>query len=209
MSFVSEHKKNYCVKQIFQVEYIQMEPLKQDKKENLFKEVLKFSLIAILIVAPIRIFIAQPFIVSGASMSPTFESRQYLIVDQLSYRFNEPKRGEVIIFKYPKNPSTFFIKRVVGLPNETLEMQSGRLIIKNKQLPSGFIINEPYIKEKTNDTFKIALKENEYFVLGDNRKHSSDSRVWGSLERRFIIGKTFIRLFPINDIDINPGDYSN
>lgn len=209
MSFVSEHKKNYCVKQIFQVEYIQMEPLKQDKKENLFKEVLKFSLIAILIVAPIRIFIAQPFIVSGASMSPTFESRQYLIVDQLSYRFNEPKRGEVIIFKYPKNPSTFFIKRVVGLPNETLEMQSGRLIIKNKQLPSGFIINEPYIKEKTNDTFKIVLKENEYFVLGDNRKHSSDSRVWGSLERRFIIGKTFIRLFPINDIDINPGDYSN
>lgn len=186
-----------------------MEPLEQNKKENLFKEVLKFSLIAILIVAPIRIFIAQPFIVSGASMSPTFESKQYLIVDQLSYRFSKPERGEVVIFKYPNNPSTFFIKRIVGLPNEILEMQSGKITIKNDGLPGGFIINEPYIKEETNDTFKITLKENEYFVLGDNRKHSSDSRVWGPLERRFIVGKTFIRLFPINDIKINPGDYNN
>lgn len=185
-----------------------MKPLEQNKKENLFKEVLKFSLIAILIVAPIRIFIAQPFIVSGASMSPTFESKQYLIVDQLSYRLNKPERGEVIIFKYPENPSTFFIKRVIGLPNETLEMQSGKLTIKNDGLPGGFIINEPYIKEETNDTFKITLKENEYFVLGDNRKHSSDSRIWGPLEKKFIIGKTFLRLFPINDIGIIPGNYN-
>ena len=182
-----------------------MEP----KKENLFKEVLKFSLIAILIVAPIRIFVAQPFIVSGASMQPTFESSQYLIVDQLSYRFDKPERGEVIIFKYPNDPSTFFIKRIIGLPGETVVMQSGELTIKNDALPGGFYIKEPYIKEAVDDTFTVVLNDDEYFVLGDNRKHSSDSRTWGPLKRKFITGKALIRLFPINVVGINPGDYNN
>lgn len=145
-----------------------MEP----KKENLFKEVLKFSLVAILIVAPIRIFIAQPFIVSGASMEPSFTSSEYLIVDQLSYRFEEPKRGEVIIFKYPTDPSVFFIKRIVGLPQETVKMQDGKMIIKNDEFPDGVLLEEPYIKEETDDTFVAVLGKDEYFVLGDNRKHS-------------------------------------
>lgn len=181
-----------------------MEP----KKENLFKEVLKFSLIAILIVAPIRIFIAQPFIVSGASMEPTFHSNEYLIVDQLSYRFEDPQRGEVIIFKYPKNPSTFFIKRIIGLPGETVEIRDGKVFIKNEMILDGFPIEEPYLKEETSDTLTTTLGENEYFVLGDNRKHSSDSRIWGPLDRKFIVGKTFVRLLPITEIKIKPGDYS-
>lgn len=183
---------------------MQMEP----KKENFLKEILKFSLIAILIVAPIRIFIAQPFVVSGASMQPTFDSRQYLIVDQLSYHFGSPKRGEVIIFKYPKNPSVFFIKRVIGLPNETVIMDSGKLTIKNSDVPEGFLVKEPYIKEKVEDTFIIILKDDEYFVLGDNRKHSSDSRIWGPLEEQFIVGKAFVRLFPINKFNLHPGNYN-
>lgn len=180
----------------------------ETKKENLFKEVLKFSLIAILIVAPIRIFVAQPFIVSGASMEPTFDSKQYLIVDQLSYRFNEPKRGEVVIFRYPNDPSTFFIKRIVGLPGETVEMRSGKLTVKNVAFPGGFLVKEPYIEEETDDTFNIELDDDEYFVLGDNRVHSSDSRVWGPLEKKFITGKALIRLFPIAKFGVNPGDYS-
>ena len=181
-----------------------MEP----KKENFFKEVLKFSLIAILIVAPIRIFIAQPFVVSGASMQPNFDSSQYLIVDQLSYQFGTPECGEVIIFKYPKDPSTFFIKRVIGLPNETVIMDSGNLIIKNTDFPDGFAIEEPYIKEATEDTFVTKLADDEYFVLGDNRKHSSDSRIWGPLNDKFVVGKAFLRLFPVNKFDVHPGDYS-
>lgn len=180
----------------------------EPKKENLFKEILKFSLIAILIVAPIRIFIAQPFVVSGASMQPNFDSSQYLIVDQLSYRFNNPKRGEVIIFKYPKDPSTFFIKRVIGLPNETVIMDSGKLTIKNDLFPEGFSVEEPYIKESTEDTFIVILGSDEYFVLGDNRKHSSDSRIWGPLNEKFVVGKAFVRLFPVNKFNIHPGDYS-
>lgn len=176
------------------------------KKENIFREVLKFSLIAIIIVAPIRIFIAQPFIVSGASMEPTFHNGEYLIVDQLSYHFKNPKRGDVIIFKYPNDPSVFFIKRIVGIPGETIEMQNGKTFIKNETLPGGFRVEEPYIKEETNDTFAITLGENEYFVMGDNRMHSSDSRVWGPLKQKFIIGKPFVRLLPITKIKINPGD---
>jgi signal peptidase I len=180
----------------------------EPKKENFFKEILKFSLIAILIVAPIRIFIAQPFVVSGASMQPNFDSSQYLIIDQLSYQFDTPKRGEVLIFKYPKEPSTFFIKRVIGLPNETIIMDSGKLIIKNEALPGGFFLDEPYIKESIDDTFTIILKNDEYFVMGDNRKHSSDSRIWGPLNDKFVVGKAFLRLFPINKFGIHPGDYS-
>lgn len=179
---------------------MQMEP----KKENLFKEVLKFSLIAILIVAPIRIFVAQPFVVSGASMEPTFQSSEYLIVDQLSYHFQEPSRGEVIIFKYPNDPSVFFIKRIIGLPGETVEARDGKVFIKNESLIDGFRIEEPYIKEDTNDSFTLALEESEYFVMGDNRMHSSDSRVWGPLERKFIVGKTLVRLLPITEIKIRP-----
>ncbi|SRR3989344_1191373 len=178
-----------------------MEP----KKENLFKEVLKFSLIAILIVAPIRIFIAQPFIVSGSSMEPTFQTKQYLIVDQISYRFEKPKRGEVVIFKYPNNLSTFFIKRIVGLPGETVKMIDGEVFIKNNASSEGFIIKESYIKEKTDDLFTAVLGDNEYFVMGDNRMHSSDSRVWGPLDEKFIVGKAFLRLFPLNKIGIKPG----
>lgn len=178
-----------------------MEP----KKENLFKEVLKFSLIAILIVAPIRIFIAQPFIVSGSSMEPTFQTKQYLIVDQISYRFEKPKRGEVVIFKYPNNLSTFFIKRIVGLPGETVKMIDGEVFIKNNASSEGFIVKESYIKEKTDDLFTAVLGDNEYFVMGDNRMHSSDSRVWGPLDEKFIVGKAFLRLFPLNKIGIKPG----
>tara|TARA_Y100000031_G_scaffold151507_1_gene192926 strand:- start:17532 stop:17960 length:429 start_codon:yes stop_codon:yes gene_type:complete len=141
-------------------------------------------------------------------MEPTFDSSEYLIVDQLSYRFEEPKRGEVIIFKYPNDPSTFFIKRIIGLPGETLEMRDGKVFIKNEAPLEGFLLEEPYKKEETVDTLTTVLRENEYFVLGDNRKQSSDSRIWGALERKFIVGKAFIRLLPITKIEINPGDHS-
>ena len=117
-------------------------------------------------------------------MEPTFQSSEYLIVDQLSYRFKEPSRGEVIIFKYPNDPSVFFIKRIVGLPGETVEARSGKIFIKNEALPEGFRIEEPYIKEETNDTFTTTLGESEYFVLGDNRMHSSDLKGMGTIGKK-------------------------
>jgi len=140
-------------------------------------EFVKFTLIAVLIVVPIRLWIAQPFIVSGASMEPTFQNGDYLIVDELSYNFEQPQKNDVIIFHYPLDPSKYFIKRIEGLPGE---------------------------KIKTNGK-EITLKANEYFVMGDNRGASSDSRVWGPLKENFIVGRAFIRLWPFNKLGLLPG----
>jgi signal peptidase I len=178
----------------------------EQHEENFFKEIFKFSLIALLIVLPIRFFVAQPFIVSGASMQPTFENGQYLIVDQLSYRFEDPQRGSVVIFHYPQDPSKFFIKRIIGLPGETVVIEGTQITIKNDALPGGFVLDEPYVAEANlkNDNLTVTVSEGEYFVLGDNRKASSDSRVWGALPEDLIVGRPFLRLFPISEADILP-----
>ncbi|OGG47614.1 signal peptidase I [Candidatus Kaiserbacteria bacterium RIFCSPHIGHO2_01_FULL_49_13] len=184
---------------------------KTEPKENFFREILRFSIIALLIVLPVRVFIAQPFIVSGASMEPTFENGEYLIIDELSYRFEPPKRGEVVIFRYPKDPSKFFIKRIIGLPDETVELRGSKVIIHNQELPGGFTIEEPYLPTnvKREDYLTTTLRDNEYFVLGDNRGASSDSRIWGTLPAENITGRAIVRLLPITRISVFPGDATN
>lgn len=161
-------------------------------------ELLKIAAIAFLIVAPIRYFIFQPFIVSGESMSPNFESGDYLIVDEVSYRFSEPQRGDVIVFKWPKDTKQRFIKRVIGLPGENVRVANGRVEITkdNKTI----ILTESYLPKNllTNRNTNITLKADEYFVMGDNRENSYDSRDWGIVPKKDIIGKTFLRLFPVS-----------
>lgn len=176
------------------------------KNEHPFLELIKFFLLAFIIVAPIRIFIAQPFIVSGASMSPTFETGHYLIVDEISYRFNEPQRGDVIILKYPKNPKKYFIKRIIGLPEETITIQDGKVSITSLNNPVPQIIDEPYVVSHKKETTRLTLKTDEYFVMGDNRSASLDSRSWGPLPANMVIGKAFIRLFPIKQAGLFPGN---
>ncbi len=169
-------------------------------------EIARFSIIALLIVIPIRLFIAQPFIVSGASMADTFHTGEYLIVDQLTYHLEAPARGDVVIFRYPKDPCKFFIKRVIGLPGETIEIDNSTVIITNDENPDGFILDEPYIKSMRNiGHTEEVLGEREYFVMGDNRDESSDSRAWGVLQEERIVGRAYIRLFPPSMIDILPG----
>jgi signal peptidase I len=187
-----------------------MEPELNVKKESFWGEIIKFTFFALIIVLPIRLFIAQPFIVSGASMDPTFETGEYLIVDQLSYRIGNPERGEVVIFKYPKDQTKYFIKRVIGLPGETLEINGTQITIKNAAHPEGFKLTEPYIAANNEkiDTMSITLKNNEYFVMGDNRRQSSDSRAWGTLPRNLVVGTPFVRLFPFNRIGVYPGGYN-
>lgn len=182
-------------------------PAVQEKKESFFKEIIKFALLAAIIVLPIRFFIAQPFIVSGDSMDPTFASGQYLIVDQISYRFGEPKRGDVIIFRYPYEKKKFFIKRIIGLPSETIEIKNKIIAITDKDGKKYGITDESYIDSVGNRDAQLSvqLKDDEYFVMGDNRTKSSDSTIWGPLKYSFIIGKPFLRLFPITKISIIPG----
>ena len=178
--------------------------MSENKKVTSIIETLKFSLIAIIIVIPFRIFIAQPFLVSGASMSPNFETGHYLIVDQLSYNFENPQRGDVIIFRYPQNPKKFFIKRIIGLPNETIILKDKKITIKNSESLDGFDLDEKYIKNFSNNDLTAIIGEGEYFVLGDNRPASLDSRVWGVLSEKMIIGRAVLRLFPFNQIELFP-----
>lgn len=176
-------------------------------KKNAFWETIKFIVLSIIIVIPIRVFVAQPFIVSGSSMYPTFENGDYLIVDELSYRVGQIERNDVVIFRYPEDPSKFFIKRVIGLPNETVSIQKDVIKIIQKD-GNEITLSEPFIKSQIADgaTF-FELKADEYFVMGDNRNASSDSRYWGAVPKDLIIGQAFLRLFPINHINYKPGDF--
>lgn len=160
-------------------------------------ETAKIIIIALLIVVPIRTFLFQPFFVKGQSMDPTFENGDYLIVDELSYRFRDPERGEVVVFKYPNDPSQRYIKRVIGLPGETVEIKGGKITIINEKGKE--LLDEKYLPSNilTLGDANIALSQEEYFVLGDNRMASSDSRRWGALPEKNIIGRVFLRAWPI------------
>lgn len=159
-------------------------------------EIAKIVVVAALIVLPIRYFIFQPFLVKGQSMEPNFENGDYLIIDEISYRLRAPQRGEVIVFRYPDNPSQRFIKRIVGLPGETIEIEEGKIIVKNGE--DVMVLNESeYLSSlETIGDLVIELSPDEYFVLGDNRFYSFDSRKFGPLPEDEIIGRVFIRAWP-------------
>jgi len=161
-------------------------------------DIVKVFIISLVIVVPIRYFIVQPFIVRGASMEPNFKNRDYLIVDEVSYRFREPQRGEAIIFRYPRDPKQYFIKRIIGLPGETVEIKNGKIKIFSPDRPDGHILEEPYLNSyNLYPALTTNLNKNQYFVLGDNRNFSYDSRGWGPLDRKFIIGKAVFRAWPV------------
>lgn len=183
--------------------------LKEEKDNHIpsWKEIFRFAVLAVLIVIPIRVFIAQPFIVSGESMVPTFNDKDYLIVDEISYRFHDPKRGDVIVFRYPNDPKKFFIKRVIGLPGESIKISGNIITIYNEQNPEGFNLDEPYVKNISFNNMSQEIGPDEYFVMGDNRLHSLDSRSWGNLPAGNIVGKAFLRLIPINAIGYLPGSH--
>ena len=170
-------------------------------------EIFKILLISFVIVIPIRYFIVQPFIVRGASMEPTFMDREYLIIDEVSYYFRAPERGEPIIFRYPRDPRQYFIKRIIGLPGDRVEISEGKVKIYSVEHPTGFLLPEPYLSEANYDTrpaVNMQLGKDEYFVMGDNRSASSDSRVWGALKKEYITGHTLLRAWPLGRFGVIP-----
>ena len=168
----------------------------EKNSSDFWKELFKLIFLSLIIVVPFRLYIAQPFIVEGASMDPTFETGDYLIVDEFTYRFKTPERGSVLIFKYPRDPRKSFIKRVIGLPGEKVSISKGQVAVTNTEHPDGFVLDEPYVKLNKEDDLNYMLGANEYFVLGDNRIGSADSRIWGPVPEANIIGRPIIRLFP-------------
>jgi signal peptidase I len=158
----------------------------------------KIALVAFVLVVGLRLFIFQPFLVRGASMEPNFHNWDYLIVDELSYRFKSPERGDVIVFNYPNDPSQRYIKRIIGLPGETLELHAGQISISYGSERINLDEAAYLSGADTTGSAQVTLQDNEYFVMGDNRRYSSDSRNWGPLAREHIIGKVSIRIFPIS-----------
>jgi signal peptidase I len=199
------------------------EDVKPQSAKQSISEIVRFILIAAIIVFPIRWFVADPFVVSGLSMFPTFNNGDYLIVDQLSYELGNPQRDDVVVFQYPLDPKNnpdrnffarffdpgkYFIKRVIGLPGETVDINGSAVTITNAEHPAGFTLDEPFVQNLSNNDMHIVLKSDEYFVMGDNRSGSSDSRYWGPVKRNFFTGKALIRLAPLNKISVLPGKYT-
>ena len=165
---------------------------------------LKVFIIAVAIIIPVRWFLFQPFVVTGDSMRPNFDDGNYLIIDELSYRFREPMRGEVLVLRFPGDPSQFFIKRTVGLPGERVVIENGQVTIYNQAAPEGQLLAESYLSNSniTYGNIDRILGPDEYFVLGDNRLSSSDSRIWGPLPRKDIVGRVYLRVFPLKKFEI-------
>lgn len=182
-------------------------------------ELVKVVFWAFLIIAPIRIFLFQPFFVQGASMEPNFSNNEYLIINELGYKktqigipgkpffsvepFKNLERNEVIVFRYPKKKSQFFIKRIIGLPGEKVEIKNNQVFIHNQEYPEGFRVDESNYLEKevqTKGDLVVTLGAEEFFVMGDNRMFSSDSRSWGPVNRGDIIGRVFLRAWPLHKL---------
>ena len=185
-------------------------PVSPDASTQKDRSLFGYALFAVALALIIRFFVATPYIVSGASMEHTYENHDYLIIDRITYDVSSPQRGDVVVFGLPQEPSRDLIKRVIGLPGETIELSGPgpSVTIINSEHPKGFVLDEPYLaKENLGGTtnMKVTLGENQYFVLGDNRKVSADSRLWGTLPRKDIVGRVLVRLFPFNAISILPG----
>ena len=140
-------------------------------------------------------------------MEPNFHDHEYLIIDEISYRLNQPKRGDIVVFRYPRDPQEFYIKRIIGLPGEKVEIRDGKVIIYNQSEPDGFSLQEDYLPEGTRTDGglgreQIQLEDGEYFVLGDNRNSSKDSRSFGPVSKSFVTGKVLLRGWPLSKFDV-------
>ncbi|MFH1413214.1 MAG: signal peptidase I [bacterium] len=170
-------------------------------------EITKMVVISLAIIIPIRYFLVQPFYVKGASMEPNFHDNEYLIIDEISYRFNEPQRGEIIVFRYPEDPKEYFIKRIIGLPGESVEINNGDIYIYDNNNLDGYKLTEPYLDENlktTGSRQKIEVPAGAFYVLGDNRNASKDSRVFGPISYDYVIGRVFFRGWPFDKISTFP-----
>jgi signal peptidase I len=170
-------------------------------------EFVKVGLLAGVTIAAVRALIFMPFYVKGASMEPNFFDKEYLIVEEVSYRLRAPERGEVIVFKYPENPKEYFLKRIIGLPGERVKVSEGKITIYNAEHPEGVILDEPYLPDDlltSGDKTFVPLTEDQYFVMGDNRPNSYDSRRFGAVDKSLVVGRVFFRGWPFNRAQIIP-----
>jgi len=167
---------------------------------NFFLEAVKMLILAGITIGVVRYFLFKPFYVKGQSMEPNFYEKDYLIIDELTYRFREPARGEVVVFKAPAG-NDYYLKRVVGLPGEWVKVENQKIVVYNGDHPQGVIVEENYLFEDTPGSISMSLGRDEYFVLGDNRDASYDSRRFGPIKANSVVGRAWLRGWPVNRID--------
>ncbi|MFA5051116.1 MAG: signal peptidase I [Patescibacteria group bacterium] len=190
-------------------------PEEEPKRGSFFKtkpywvefilDLVKIVLLAFIIIWPIHHFVFQPFYVSGPSMEPNYYDKDYLIVEELSYRFHSPQRGEVIVFHSPNNSQDYLIKRVIGLPGERIVISKNKISVYNQQFPQGVEFNEnSYLNPGlvTMGEVDVQLNSDEYYVLGDHRNVSLDSRVFGPIKRSTIVGRAWFRGWPFKNLGL-------
>jgi len=178
-------------------------------------EITKVAAISLAIILPVRYYLIQPFYVKGASMEPNFYDHEYLIIDEISYRFSPPERGQVVVFRYPLNPQEYFIKRVIGLPGEEIEIKGGQVWVYGPDKPEGFMLQEDYLPDDLltysqsggESGQRVSIGLGQYYVLGDNRNASKDSRSFGPVNSSFITGKVLFRGWPFNRVMVFNSDY--
>ncbi len=190
---------------------VRIKLLEEDEKPS---SLLVWIIGIIILVKLIQAFLIQPFIVDGASMLNTYHNQEFLLVDKLSYHIRKPYRGDVMIFKlYENNTNPYqgkhLIKRVIGLPGERVVVKNGVTTIYNTANPAGFVLEEPYVAFKENQKdVDMTLDVHHYFVMGDNRAQSYDSRDWGGLDEVNIKGQVLFRVYPFKNAGYEPGRYS-
>lgn len=165
-------------------------------------EVLEVAVIAVVAVFIIRTYLVQPFLVSGSSMAPNFSNGDYVLVDELTYDLRTPTRGEVVVFHDPQDYSTYFIKRIIGLPGDHVVIKNGVITVYDNAYPKGLALDESYLPKGsgTSGVYDYQLSSSTYLMLGDNRPFSYDSRMWGPLPAKNIVGLVRIRLWPLNEL---------
>lgn len=180
---------------------------------GVFWEFIEAIVFALAIFVVVYLFLFQPNQVKGSSMYPTFKDGEYILTDKISYRLGQPKHGEVVVFKSPKNENVDFIKRIIGLPGDSVKISRGKVYLNGKLLDESEYLDqsvytgpESFLAEDQD----ITVPDGKYFVMGDNRPHSSDSRDFGPVTTDEFVGKVFFRYFPIDRFGkIDPAIYAS
>ena len=180
-------------------------------------ELVKTAVIVLAVAYGVRVFVLQPYIVEGLSMFPQFHDRDYLLVDKISYRIHAPERGDVVVFKYPKDTAFNYVKRIIGLPGDTIRISNSTVYVSDAAHPQGVALSEPYVEagnktlpDSGNGETEFTVPANSYFVMGDNRMGSSDSRNWGDVPMDDMIGRVLVLAYPFDRAAYAPhATYSN
>lgn len=211
-------KDNADIKNPPKISVTTVKPKKSQRMKAIWtflSDVLINGVVVIGIVVLIRFFLFSPFKVEGSSMEPSLHTKEYIIVDKISYRIKEPERGDIVVLIPPSNTKERYIKRIIGLPGEKMEFLNGQVLIHNDEYPTGIRIDETYLSAENIKTIfngepsTIEIPENHYYVMGDNRKHSNDSRNFGTVHERNLVGRAWIIAWPLDNFEIiGDPDYS-